>query len=47
MIWDLAYGVPTNTAPQEEAEIWICHFGEYRRMGPDGTVAATSRSPGS
>ena len=45
VLWDQAYGVPTNPAPQEETEIWLCHFREYRRMGPGGMVAASGRSP--
>ena len=33
--------------PTEEAEeVWVCFFGETRKMGPGGTVLETVRGPG-
>ena len=37
-IWDQQYRSPTSPAPQAETNIWFCHFGEVRRMGPGGTM---------
>ena len=38
--------VPTTPAQEQGEEIWLHHFGEVRKMGPGGVVAAIVRGPG-
>ena len=37
---------PTTPAEEQGEEVWLHHFGELRKMGPGGVVAASVRSPG-
>ena len=39
--------VLSSPTAQAEEEVWLCHFGDYHRMGPGGTVASSIRNPGS